>query len=390
MERADLTTLLRATGCAEQHGGFTFLCDPQWKAADRRAVDAIQQSKIANQKSKIPTGWLCVPTGGSSGGVRFARHDERTLAAAVTGFCAHFGIERVNALGVLPPYHVSGLMARVRCAATGGEHVAGDWKRLAAGELPRLARRKGNWVISLVPTQLQRLLARPAAVAWLRGFRVIFVGGGPVWPELADAAAQAELPVSLSYGLTETAAMVTALRPAEFLAGARSSGPVLPHAAVRIDGEGVVTIAGESVFRGYFPEENAAREFATDDLGRIDEQGHLHLLGRRDAVIITGGKKVHPAEVEAALRASGEFSDVAVVGVPDPEWGDLVVACYPAGERAPNLARLPAALAGLAAFKRPKRYVALVDWPRNAQGKLNRAALGAAAVASLARADPRR
>ena len=67
-------------------------------------------------------------------------------------------------------------------------------------------------MLSLVPTQLQRLLALPAAVAWLRGFRVIFVGGGPVWPELSDAAARAELPVSLSYGLTETAAMVTALR----------------------------------------------------------------------------------------------------------------------------------------------------------------------------------
>jgi O-succinylbenzoic acid--CoA ligase len=382
MERADLTKLVQSTGCAEQHGGFTFLCDPQWKTADRRAVAALQQSAIGNPKSAIDHGWLCVPTGGSGGGVRFARHDEHTLTAAVAGFCAHFGLERVNALGVLPPHHVSGLMARVRCAATGGEHVAGDWKRLEAGELPALAVGKGNRVISLVPTQLQRLLALPAAVTWLRGFRLIFVGGGPVWPELADAAAKAELPVSLSYGLTETAAMVTALRPAEFLAGARSSGSALPHARVTVDGDGAVTVAGESVFRGYFPDESAARAFPTDDLGRLDEQGHLHLLGRRDAVIITGGKKVQPAEVEAALRASGEFSDVAVVGLPDPEWGNIVVACYPAGGRVPDLARMPAALAGLAAFKRPKRYIALADWPRNAQGKLNRAAVAAAVRAA--------
>ena len=260
MERADLTKLLQATGCAEQHGGFTFLCDPHWKTADRRAVDAIQQSQIANHKSEITTGWLCVPTGGTGGGVRFARHDERTLTAAVEGFCTHFGLERVNAFGVLPPHHVSGLMARVRCAATGGEHVAGEWKRLEAGELPALTARKGSWVISLVPTQLQRLLALPAAVTWLRDFRVIFVGGGPVWPELADAAAKAELPVSLSYGLTETAAMVTALHPAEFLAGARSSGSTLPHARVTIEGDGAVTVAAESVFRGYYPDASAARE----------------------------------------------------------------------------------------------------------------------------------
>ena len=97
-------------------------------------------------------------------------------------------------------------MARVRCAETGGRHVAWSWKRLEAGERPELDPSQGDWVLSLVPTQLQRLLAAPAAVAWLRGFKVIFVGGGPVWPELAAAAARAGLRLSLSYGMTETAA----------------------------------------------------------------------------------------------------------------------------------------------------------------------------------------
>lgn len=386
MERTELSKLLRSTGCAEVRNGFTFLCDPAWGAAERAAVAAIQQAKFesalprlgegGNPTSNSADGWLCLPTGGTSGEVRFARHDERTLSAAVEGFCAHFGLERVNAVGVLPSHHVSGLMARVRCAATGGEYLAAEWKRIEAGRRPVLAAE--NWVISLVPTQLQRLLLSPDAVVWLRGFRVIFVGGGPVWPELADAAARAELPVSLSYGMTETAAMVTALRPAEFLAGDRSSGAALPHARIAIDGEGVIRITGESVFRGYFPGESAAREFITEDLGQLDERGRLHVLGRRDAVIITGGKKVQPAEVEAALRASGEFTDVGVVGLPDPEWGQTVVACYPAGGKEPDPARLTAALAGLTAFKRPKRYVAVAEWSRNAQGKLNRAALVAA------------
>ena len=382
MERAELTKLLRATGCAEERGGFTFLCDPAWSAAERAKVAALQGSTIENRKSKIDSGWLCVPTGGTGGGVRFARHDERTLTAAVRGFCAHFGFRRVNAVGVLPPYHVSGLMARVRCAATGGRHVAWDWKRLESGDLPALQLRRAHWVLSLVPTQLQRLLAAREAVAWLRGFRAIFIGVGPVWPELTAAAARAELPLSLSYGLTETAAMVAAQRPAEFLAGEHNCGAVLPHARVTIDDEGRIRISGESVFRGYFPGENVAGEFATEDLGRLDERGHLHVLGRRDAVIITGGKKVQGAEVEAALRASGEFDDVAVVGVPDPEWGHAVVACYAAGGRRPNLEWVASVLGGLAAFKRPKRYVAVADWPRNAQGKLNRAALVAAAAKS--------
>jgi O-succinylbenzoic acid--CoA ligase len=90
-------------------------------------------------------------------------------------------------------------------------------------------------------------------------------------------------------------------------------------------------------------------------------------------MIVTGGRKVNPAEVEAALRASGEFPDVAVIGLPDPEWGEVVVACYQSdASREPNLAR---AVEALANHQRPKRFVAITTWPRNAQGKVNRAAL---------------
>src|ERR1051326_5185908 len=133
-------------------------------------------------------------------------------------------------------------MSRVRCVATAGSHVAWSWKQLEAGERPALDRAQDGWVISLVPTQLQRLLANPDTVRWLKNFRMIFIGGGPLWPELADAAAAAELPLSLTYGMTETAAMVTALLPKEFLAGVRSSGPALPHARVGLNAEGIVTV----------------------------------------------------------------------------------------------------------------------------------------------------
>lgn len=369
MERAELRALVRATGCAEERGAFSFLCDPK---AERPAIltDAAK-GRTASENDGL--GWLCIATGGTSGSVKFARHDEQTLAAAVAGFRAHFGVEQVNAVDVLPPYHVSGLMARVRCAATGGEHIAWDWKRLETGEVPAL-REGRDWMISLVPTQLQRLLTSGEAVAWLRRFRTIFLGGGPTWPDLADAAAHAGLPVALSYGMTETAAMVTALRPEEFLAGMRSCGTRLPHARVRLNAEGVVAIESASLFRGYWPDERAGQEFVTEDLGRFDATGHLHLLGRRDAVIITGGKKVQPADVEAALRASGEFIDVAVLGVPDPEWGEAVVACYLATERKPDLTR---AIARLAPHERPKRFVPIANWPRNAQGKMSRAELRA-------------
>jgi O-succinylbenzoic acid--CoA ligase len=370
MDRAELKALLRNTGCAVERGGFIFLCDPHGSPTELAQTNE-QIASVDTANVDPAAGWICVRTGGSGGTIKFARHDERTLTAAVTGFCAHFALTRVNAIDFLPPYHVSGLMARVRCGRTGGRHVAWDWKRMEAGERPALL--TDDWVVSLVPTQLQRLLGSAAAVTWLQRLKFIFVGGGPMWPELADAAASAGLRLSPGYGLTETAAMIAALPPEEFLAGARSSGPVMPHARVTVESsDGTLAVAGDSVFRGYWPEWRDAREFTTDDLARLDARGHLHILGRRDAVIISGGKKVNAIEVEAALRASGEFSDVAVIGVPDREWGEMVVACYPEGGTEPDFAR---ATERLATFQRPKRFVALPAWPRTAHGKLNRRAL---------------
>jgi o-succinylbenzoate---CoA ligase len=388
MERAQLKALALDTGCALQRGGYVFLCDPKWGVEERTQLEALLAA-IPEDAPEVGEGWLCVPSGGTSGGLKFARHDEHTLLAAVSGFRAHFGISRVNAVDVLPAHHVSGLMARVRCAVTGGRHVSWSWKELEAGRFPVLEAESEGWVLSLVPTQLQRLLASAAAQEWLRGFRAIFLGGGPAWEELTEHAAQARLPVALCYGMTETAAMVTSLRPEEFARGARDCGTALPHVRVEVvddatsavlsAGEtGVVRIAGESVFRGYFPVGRAAGAFTTEDLGCFDARGHLQIQGRRDAVIITGGKKVFPEEVEAALRASGQFGDVAVIALPDAQWGQRVVACYAARGDDLDLKRVDLALAGLASHKRPKAFIAVSQWPRNAQGKVSRSALARA------------
>ena len=351
--------------------GEIFLGDPAWSTAEHEQAAAI----IGAGNKVEPRGYLMVPTGGTSGRVRFARHDGETIAAAVEGFRRHFGLTRVNAVGVLPLHHVSGLMAAMRAVLTGGEYFPAIWKQLEAGRLPALPPVADGWVISLVPTQLERLLRTEAATAWLAQFQLICLGGGPAWPALLDRAAERRLAVSPGYGMTESAAMVAALPPAAFLAGARSSGAPLPHVAVEIGDEGVVTLAGESLFRGYYPEWRRAEVFSTADLGRIDERGQLHLGGRRDSVIVSGGEKVDPFEVEAVLRATGEVPDIAIVGVPDAEWGELVVAAYP-GEARPDFVRVAAALASsLAPAKRPKKYVPLTPWPVTAQGKISRAAV---------------
>ncbi len=381
MERDELIALVRATGMAVERGGYIFLIDPAWSAARRELLEkTVFATAAENPATPGDGGWLCIPTGGTSGAIKFARHDEQTLGAAVAGFRAHFQLGNIEAIDVLPPHHVSGLMARVRCAAGGGRHLPWSWKDLASGNWPKLG---GDIpaVISLVPTQLQRLLSLPGAVDWLRLLHLIYIGGGPVWPALAEEAARARLPIILSYGMTETAAMAVAGRPGDFAGGSRSSGVALPHVRISLDVDGRVRLAGASVFRGYFPDRRADEPFLTEDLGRLDAAGELYILGRRDAVIITGGEKVNPTAVEATLLATGEFADVAILGVPHPKWGQAVVACYPAGNGQPDLVRAGADLTGP---ERPKRYIAVADWPRNAQGKLDRSVLARSAAVDVA------
>ena len=233
-----------------------------------------------------------------------------------------------------------------------------------------------------MPTQLQRLLDQPDAAERLRRFRAVFVGGGPAWPDLLDRAAEARLPLAPGYGMTETAAMVTALRPEEFLAGRRGCGSALSIIDDRRSSgqgraeDGGIAIAAESLFRGYYPQWRQPGAWATEDQGWLDESGGLQVIGRRDAVIISGGEKIDPGEVEAVLRLTGQFSDVAVIGLPDAEWGEMVVACYPAGPKEPDAGAVDRGIADhLARHKRPKRYLRIADWPCNDQGKVNRRAL---------------
>lgn len=375
MERAELIARLREVAGAAlvERAAACFLIDPQWGERERAQWAALAERVPENWDGR--EGWLCIPTGGSAGAMKLARHDERTLGAAVEGFCAHFGVERVDALGMLPVWHVSGLLAWARCVWTGGVYRVANWKDVEAGRRPEAL--EGGF-LSLVPTQLARLLGDAQAEAWLRSFRAVFVGGGPAWPELLAAGRAAGLPLSFSYGMTETAAMVAALRPEEFLTGGDGVGTVLPHARITAEADGRLVIDATSLFCGYWPETRAAGPWRTDDLGDIDAEGRLRVRGRADALIITGGEKVDPAEVAAALRAV--VPGVEVVGVPHPEWGSEVVALYPlaAGAAAVSEIVWRAVLAGrLAAAKVPKRLVAVPAeaWPRSAQGKVNRAAL---------------
>jgi o-succinylbenzoate---CoA ligase len=354
-----------ATAVASE--GPVFLTAAEWGEREQA-----QHAALAAQHApdSLRRGWLAIPTGGSSGAMKLARHDGETLGAAVAGFVNHFGVRRAHVVGLLPRHHVGGLLGWLRAMLTGGSYCPADWKEVVRGEWPDLPMRTeadAGWFVSLVPTQLARLLAQPAAVERLRRFRAVLVSGGPSSPDLLARAAAAGVPLALGYGATETAAMVTVLRPEEFAAGRRDCGTGLPHARLRLDEAGVVHVRATSLFRGYWPAMMVADEWCAGDRGAFTDEGGLLVRGRSDALIITGGEKVAPAEIEEALRAAG-WLEVVVVGVSDAQWGQRVVACVPPG----GPAALPA-LATLAAWKRPKELRVIAPWPVNALGKINRA-----------------
>lgn len=335
-----------------------FLASPGWGQAEWQQLPAI----IASGNHHQHRGQIMIPTGGTAGQLKFAIHTPATLTAAVQGFQEFYQVEAIDSYCTLPLHHVSGLMQLWRSLITGGQLLLPTKPQRFSQSPPP------HFFISLVPTQLQRLL--PTKAEWLRQFRAVLVGGASVWPDLLDLARQAQIPLSLSYGMTETAAMVAALKPQDFLAGINTSGQVLPHVQLQIQADDRIAVRSKAVMLGYYPQISTAGYWLTDDLGMVDQQGYLQILGRDNHKIITGGEKVFPAEVEAIIRSTGLVTDVYVLGVPDQEWGERVVAVYVGEVEANNI---QTAIQGqLSGFKQPKTWVVVPELPRNSQEKVDR------------------
>ncbi|MEG5137181.1 MULTISPECIES: 2-succinylbenzoate--CoA ligase [unclassified Microcoleus] len=336
---------------------------------------------------------IMIPTGGSSGKIRFAIHTWETLTASVQGFQQYFQLDKINSFCVLPLYHVSGFMQFMRSFTTVGKLVIQPFKTLEAGEKADIE--PEEFFISLVPTQLQRLLQNPDTANWLSRFRAVLLGGAPPWPELLETARNYQIKLAPCYGMTETASQIATLKPEDFLAGNNTSGQALPHAKITIrspKGEilcynqiGNIAVDATSLALGYYPEKFGDREyFELDDLGFIDNNNCLNIVGRSSDKIITGGENVFPAQVEAAIKNTNLVADVAVIGLPDKDWGQVVTAIYvPANSEVTIETILTAIEDKLSKFKRPKNWIVVAQLPRNAQGKVNREQLQEIAVSCV-------
>ncbi len=338
---------------------------------------------------------VVVGSGGSSGGRHWCLQPLAHLQAsadATAAWLEALGLEPACCLHLdpLPLHHVSGLLPLVRA-----RHWGGELRWLA----PSLLRRPellpeacplppGRPVLlSLVPTQLARLLASPAASAWLAGCALIWVGGAALPAPLAAAARRAGLPLAPCYGATETAAMVCALPPHRFLAGVPGCGMPLADVALRLDGAtGAVEVRCARLSPGRLVAGRlqplplqADGWWRSGDGGRIGPEG-LELLGRLDGALHSGGETVFPErleerlQAEAAQRGAG-LAAVVLLARPDPVWGERLVALVrprQGCEGAELLGLLQAITASWPPAERPRNWHLCPSLAPTAAGKWER------------------
>ncbi|RMG94897.1 MAG: long-chain fatty acid--CoA ligase, partial [Candidatus Dadabacteria bacterium] len=285
-------------------------------------------------------------------------------------------------LVVLPLFHSGGLFIQVVPALYAGASVVLR-PRFDAAAVARELREGGITHFLAVPTVLRRVL-EAGGPGCLAGLRACGVGGEPVPPDLIGTCLGAGVEIRQLYGQTETSIVLWA--SAEDLRQRPGTlGRPVRHAEVALGRGGEIRVRGPTVFLEYWGDPELTREalrggwFHTGDLARVDDGGYWYLAGRAKEMYISGGENVYPAEVEAVLRGHPAVADAAVVGMPDPVWGEAGRAFVELRPGAPATAEeLLAWCAGrLARFKCPREIVFLDALPRTELGKIRKEALRA-------------
>lgn len=396
------------------------------RASHQRTVDGAGSSQQPNATVQASEAWgpaLVLGSGGSSGGRRWCLQPLAHLqasAAACGDWLTSQGIDpgRCLHLDALPLHHVSGLMPLLRSRC---------WDAELRWLPPALLRQPEQLplacplpagrpvLLSLVPTQLHRLLASPEAINWLRQCAVIWLGGAALADDLAARARHAGLPLAPCYGATETAAMVCALPPQRFLAGERGCGPPLSDVELRLAGaRGAIAVRCGRLSPGWFeagrlqPFRDAEGWWRSGDAGgwsggvssgqQSNQQSSpagiqqaaaanrrsLIIHGRLDGAIHSGGDTVFPEQVRQRLlqliRDQGRpVQELLLLPETDPLWGERLVALVrlqaanPPGQagttEAQELAQLAALARALPPSQRPARWLSCPSLAPDESGK---------------------
>jgi o-succinylbenzoate---CoA ligase len=338
-----------------------------------------------------------VHTSGTTGRPRGVVLSRRAFVASARASAENLGWREDDRwLLRLPVAHVGGLSVVTRCLLARRAVVlapAAGGRADAIALVETLARERVT-IASLVPTLLARVLELDPPPPPPAHLRALLLGGAAASPALLERAADLGWPVLTTYGLTEACSQVTTQEYGTVNRGELGAGGPLALTEVRIDHEGQILVRGPTLMSGYLTRDGLATGrldrpviaggwLPTGDHGRLDEDGNLHVAGRRADRIVSGGENVDPVEVEQALEHLPGVRQACVFGAQDPEWGEVVCAAVVAAEgsdEALDLARLRAQLtAVLAPFKLPRRVAVLDALPTRGAGKVDREAVRRAA-----------
>ncbi|MCP3868580.1 MAG: acyl--CoA ligase [Gammaproteobacteria bacterium] len=290
-------------------------------------------------------------------------------------------------LNCLPLHHIGGLSIIYRCL--GARATLNLHRGFDAREVWQEIKQHRATHLSLVPAMLSLLLAESKGGAPPDTLRVVLVGGGPLSGELAARAHEARWPLCITYGLSEAASQVaTDCGERAGLSAGLVGRPMEGIELGMTQGEeGLIRIRGKAVMAGYANPERlpgdglTAGWFKTGDLGQITEEGCLRVLGRRDDLLVSAGKNIHPLEVEERLLGCPGIEDAGVSACPDPVWGERLVALVAGTVASSELDRW--VNENMPGYLRPRRFIRVESLPRNTMGKLDRGALRKLAGTSM-------
>ncbi|MEE4659955.1 MAG: AMP-binding protein [Halieaceae bacterium] len=332
-----------------------------------------------------------VYTSGTTGKPKGAMLSHTNLASNACTLHREWGFRRDDVLlHALPIFHVHGLFVALNTALMNGSRIV----FLESFDLQQVLQALPHCTLMMgVPTFYSRLLDCDSfGAAHCENMRLFISGSAPLTEKLFHAfEARSGHRILERYGMSETGMITSNPLQGERVAG--SVGFALPGISVRVCGHdgstlpagqtGMVEVSGPNVFCGYWrnPEKTRSefREdgyFVTGDLGKLDTDGRLTLVGREKDLIISGGLNVYPSEVEQCLDSLPGVDESAVIGVPHPDLGEAVVAVLVTDSGEMDTASLKSALLDrLAGFKHPKAFIQQAALPRNTMGKVQKQTL---------------
>jgi malonyl-CoA/methylmalonyl-CoA synthetase len=328
-------------------------------------------------------------TSGTTGRAKGAMLTHRNLATNALTLVEHWGFTRGDVLlHALPIYHVHGLFVACHCTLLAGSRML--WlPRFDAKTITELL--PHTTVMMGVPTFYTRLLAEESFDNNVCAtIRIFISGSAPLLPATFDAfQTRSGRRILERYGMTETG-MITS-NPLDGERRSGSVGQALPGVSIRVTDDsgkpcaagsvGDIEVKGPNVFPGYWrmPERNADEftpdgYFKTGDMGELESDGYLKIVGRAKDLIISGGLNVYPKEIEDRIDAVPGVVETAVIGVPDPDLGEAVTAVVvaAAGHNLTEEFIIDALKSEIAGFKVPKHVHFASDLPRNAMGKVQK------------------